>query len=176
MMDEKKEARINESGLKQDFEIIITPGDVKQDVTSKVDLKEAFYNLGPSTDFASVFDLERKDFLDVLKIFSPGTAIRTALDDILRARMGALIVVDQEGLSSIIEGGFKVNCRFTPNRLFELCKMDGAIVVSSDLKKILYANVLLTPNPNIPTSETGTRHKSGERTAIQANTFVIVAR
>src|SRR3989344_5071015 len=109
MMDEKKEARINESGLKQDFEIIITPGDVKQDVTSKVDLKEAFYNLGPSTDFASVFDLERKDFLDVLKIFSPGTAIRTALDDILRAQMGALIVLEKENIEGILEGGFKKN-------------------------------------------------------------------
>ena len=173
MMDEKKEARINESGLKQDFEIIITPGDVKQDVTSKVDLKEAFYNLGPSTDFASVFDLERKDFLDVLKIFSPGTAIRTALDDILRAQMGALIVLEKENIEGILEGGFKINCRFSPQKLVELAKMDGAIILSQDLKKILYANTLLTPSAKVYTQETGTRHKAAERTAKQFGTITI---
>jgi diadenylate cyclase len=113
------------------------------------------------------------DMVDVLKILSPGTAIRTALDDILRARMGALIVVDQEGLSAIIEGGFKVNCRFSAQRLVELAKMDGAIVLSNDLKKILYANTLLTPSAKILTKETGTRHKAGERTAKQFGTMVI---
>src|SRR3989338_2937659 len=134
MMEEKKEARISESGLKQDFEIIITPGDVKPDMeTAQVDLKEAFYNLGPSTDFASVFDLERKDFLDVLKIFSPGTAIRTALDDILRAQMGALIVLEKENLPSILEGGFKINCRFSSQKLVELAKMDGAIILQASV-------------------------------------------
>jgi len=118
---------------------------------------------------------ERKELgiLDVLKIFSPGTAIRTALDDILRARMGALIVVDNEGLLGIIEGGFKVNCRFSAQRLVELSKMDGAIILSNDLKKILYANTLLTPSAKILTKETGTRHKAAERTAKQFGTIVI---
>ncbi len=113
------------------------------------------------------------DILDILKIFSPGTAIRTALDDILRARMGALIVVDNEGLLGIIEGGFKVNCRFSAQRLVELSKMDGAIILSHDLKKILYANTLLTPSTKILTKETGARHKAAERTAKQAGTIVI---
>ncbi|MEK6840399.1 MAG: DNA integrity scanning diadenylate cyclase DisA, partial [Nanoarchaeota archaeon] len=111
--------------------------------------------------------------LDVLKIFSPGTAIRTALDDILRARMGALIVVEKEGLLEIVEGGFKVNCRFTAQNLVELAKMDGAIILSKDLKKILYANTLLTPSSKTPTKETGTRHKAAERTARQFGTIVI---
>lgn len=174
MSEEKKELRIGESGLKQDFEIIITPGDVKQDIGSpQADLKEAFYDLSPSTDFASVFDLERKDFLDVLKIFSPGTAIRTALDDILRAQMGALIVLEKENLPSILEGGFRINCRFSSQKLVELAKMDGAIVLSQDLKKILYANTLLTPSAKVMTQETGTRHKAAERTAKQLGTIAI---
>lgn len=118
---------------------------------------------------------DKKDMsmLDVLKIVSPGTAIRTALDDILRSRMGALIVVDKEGLSGIVEGGFRVNCRFSAQRLVELAKMDGAIVLSNDLKKILYANTLLTPSAKILTKETGTRHKAAERTAKQFGTIVV---
>src|SRR3989344_791862 len=131
MVDEKK----------QDFEIIITPGDINQNLGSpQVDLKEAFYDLSPSAEFSNVFDLDKKEFLDVLKIFSPGTAIRTALDDILRAQMGALIVLEKENLSGILEGGFRINCRFSAQKLVELAKMDGAIVLSEDLKKIICAN------------------------------------
>jgi diadenylate cyclase len=111
--------------------------------------------------------------LEVLRIFSPGTALRTALDDILRARMGALIVVDKEGLSGIVEGGFRVNCRFSAQRLVELAKMDGAIILSSDLRKILYANTLLTPSAKILTKETGTRLKAAARTSKQFGTIVI---
>lgn len=116
---------------------------------------------------------KRNDFLNILKIFSPGTSIRSALDDILRARMGALIVVDSQELSKIIEVGFKVNCKFSSQRLVELAKMDGAIILSQDLKKILYANALLFPSMNISTKETGTRHKAAERTANQIETIVI---
>ncbi len=112
-------------------------------------------------------------FIDVLKIFSPGTVMRTAFDDILRARMGALVVVDKEGFSSICEGGFKVNCKFSSQRLVELAKMDGAIILSSDRKKILSANTLLVPNINLHTSETGTRHRAAERTSKQFKTIVV---
>jgi len=116
---------------------------------------------------------EEKKLLDVLKMLSPGTAIRTALDDILRAKMGALIVVEKEGLLNIVEGGFRINCRFTPQKLVELAKMDGAIILSEDLKKIWYANTLLTPDIKIITKETGIRHKAAERTARQIGTLVI---
>lgn len=115
---------------------------------------------------------KEKDIFEILKLFSPGTSMRTALDDIVRARMGALIVVDKEGLSSILEGGFRINCKFSAQRLVELAKMDGAIVLSSDLKKILYANTLLAPKL-MTTSETGTRHKAAERASKQLNTIVI---
>ena len=62
-------------------------------------------------------DFENKTILDILKLLSPGTAIRIALDDILRAGMGALIVFDTEGLSSIVEGGFRINAKFSAQRI-----------------------------------------------------------
>lgn len=116
---------------------------------------------------------DEKDFLEVLKIFSPGTAIRTALDDILRAGMGALIAVETEGLSTILEGGFRINSKFSSQKLVELAKMDGAIILSNDLKKVMNANILLTPSSKFQTKETGTRHKAAERTAKQFGTIVI---
>lgn len=73
----------------------------------------------------------------------------------------------------MFEGGFRLNSRFTAQKLFELCKMDGAIILSADLKRILYANVLMTPDSSTSSVETGTRHKAAERTAKQAKTFVI---
>lgn len=118
-------------------------------------------------------DHSEDTFLSILKIFSPGTAMRTAFDDLLRARMGALVVVDKEGLSDIADGGFKINSKFSAQKLVELAKMDGAIILSSDLKKILFANVLLTPSEEFKTSETGTRHKAAERTAKQFETIVV---
>ncbi|MCW8966718.1 MAG: DNA integrity scanning diadenylate cyclase DisA [Candidatus Pacearchaeota archaeon] len=113
------------------------------------------------------------EFVQALKVFSPGTLIRLAIDDILRAEMGALIVVESDNLKDIIETGFRINTKFSPQKLVELAKMDGAIILSKDLKKIIYANAYLFPDTKIPTRETGTRHKSGERTAVQANTTVI---
>ncbi len=116
---------------------------------------------------------KEKNITDILKVFSPGAAIRTALDDLLHAGIGALIVFEKEGVLDIVEGGFKINSKFTPQKLIELAKMDGAIIVSNDLKKILYANTLLTPSNKINTKETGTRHKAAERTAKQFNTIVV---
>lgn len=114
-----------------------------------------------------------KSFVEVIKMFAPGTSIRSALNDLLRARMGALIVFETPELSSLIEGGFSIKSKFTPQRLVELAKMDGAIILSRDGKKILYANVMLHPKLDIFSRETGTRHKSAERTAKQVNTITI---
>jgi diadenylate cyclase len=113
------------------------------------------------------------NLMNALKLFAPGTSIRTALDDIMRAKMGALIVLDKENLSNIVDGGFRINAKFSAQKLVELAKMDGAIIVSNDAKKILYANTLLSPNMKLKTRETGTRHKAAERTAKQFNTVVI---
>jgi len=116
---------------------------------------------------------KRKALIDVLKLVSPGTLLRTAIDDISRAGMGGLIVVDSLDLKNIIEGGFKLNSKLTSQKIVELSKMDGAVILSSELDKILSSNVLLVPDVTIPTSETGTRHKAAERAARQAETLVI---
>jgi len=116
---------------------------------------------------------KKENLIDVLKLISPGSVLRTAIDDILRAGMGALIVLESPRIEELIEGGFKVNSDLTPQKIVELAKMDGAIILSSDLKKIVHANVLLIPDTRIPTNETGTRHKAAERTAAQAETLVI---
>ena len=112
--------------------------------------------------------------MDLLKMMAPGTPLREGLENILRARTGALIVVgDSQKLPSLVEGGFYINKEFSPARLYELAKMDGAIIVSKDLKTILYANTLLIPDPSIYTEETGTRHKSAERFSKQTGEIVV---
>lgn len=114
-----------------------------------------------------------EEFLTVLKAVSPGTNLRAAMDGALKAGKGALIAVENQDLNQLIDGGFKLNCKFTAQKMIELCKMDGAIILSQDMKKINYANVLLTPDSKIKSSETGTRHKAAERTARQSATMVI---
>jgi diadenylate cyclase len=114
-----------------------------------------------------------KDFMDVLKMVAPGTSIRAALDDLLRAEMGALIVVDNGNISSIYQKGFNIHSKFTAQKLTELAKMDGAIILSMNTKKILYANSFLFPSSEIPTKETGMRHKAAERTAKETGAIVI---
>ena len=81
---------------------------------------------------------KEKDFVDVLKMFAPGTSIRAALNDLLMARMGALIVIDNGSLEKIIEKGFRVNAKFSPQKLVELSKMDGAIILSKESLKISF--------------------------------------
>jgi len=114
-----------------------------------------------------------EEFFSILKMVSPGTNLRASLDGTLKAGKGALIVVENTEVLPLIDGGFRVNCRFTPQRLIELTKMDGAIILSEDLKRINHANVLLTPENKIKSLETGTRHKAAERTAKQTGTLVI---
>jgi diadenylate cyclase len=66
---------------------------------------------------------------------------------------------------AICSGGFLLDAEFTPQRLSELAKMDGAIILAPDASRIARANVHLVPNPHVPTSETGTRHRTAERVA-----------
>lgn len=111
---------------------------------------------------------------DILKIMAPGTPLREGLDNILKAKTGALIVVgDSKEVLSLTDGGFKINEPYTPSKLYELAKMDGAIVISKDLKRILLANTQIIPSSAIHTNETGTRHKTAERTAKQTGELVI---
>ena len=104
--------------------------------------------------------------LDALAAVAPGTGLRAGLDRILQAGMGALIVVgDGPDVLNICSGGFLLDAAYSPQRVSELAKMDGAIILASDASRIARANVHLVPNPNVPTSETGTRHRTAERVA-----------
>ncbi len=115
-----------------------------------------------------------EQLLDLLRMVAPGTPLREGLDNILKARTGALIAIgDGEKLLNAAEGGFQIEKEYSPARIYELAKMDGAIILSKDLKMIKYANTLLIPDPSIYTEETGTRHKSAERFAKQTNETVI---
>jgi diadenylate cyclase len=51
--------------------------------------------------------------------------------------------------------------------------MDGAIVLNANATRIVSANVQLMPDPDIPSSETGTRHRTAERVAKQTGALVI---
>ena len=111
---------------------------------------------------------------EILKLIAPGTPIREGLDNILKSKTGALIVIgDSKEVLDVVDGGFSINQEYTPSRLYELAKMDGSIVISSDLKTILFANAQLIPSPSIETKETGTRHRTAERTAKQTKELVI---
>jgi diadenylate cyclase len=113
---------------------------------------------------------------DALAIVAPGTDLREAIENIIRAHNGALIVVSMpEKLErlGIVSGGMKIGLEFAPMRLYELAKMDGAIVVSPDLSTIHYANVQLNPDPTLESDETGMRHLTAHRTAQQTGDLVI---
>lgn len=112
--------------------------------------------------------------MKMLRTVAPGTPLREGLENILRANTGALIVLgDGPEVMEIAEGGFAVNAEFTPANLYELAKMDGAIILSADAKRILAANTQLIPNLSIPSTETGIRHRTAERVARQTNALVI---
>ncbi len=112
--------------------------------------------------------------IEILRLIAPGTRIREGLENILKAKTGALIVIgDSKDVLDIVDGGFYINEDYTSSRLYELAKMDGAIILSKDLKRILYANAQLIPNASIFTKETGTRHRTAERTAKQTKELVI---
>ncbi|HEY9555419.1 MAG TPA: DNA integrity scanning diadenylate cyclase DisA [Acidimicrobiales bacterium] len=114
------------------------------------------------------------ELLAALGVVAPGTGLRSGLDRILQASMGALVVVgDGPEVLNICSGGFLLDAAFSPQRLSELAKMDGAIILAADGSRIARANVHLVPNPNVPTSETGTRHRTAERVARSIDVPVI---
>ena len=91
--------------------------------------------------------------LVALRLVAPGTQLREGLDRILQAQMGALIVIgDGPEVLSVCSGGFLLDAEFTPQRLSELAKMDGAIILAVGRSRVARANVHLVPDPNMPTS------------------------
>lgn len=117
---------------------------------------------------------DREDFWKVLRAVAPGTPLREGLESILRARTGALIVVgDSPQVMKLVDGGFRLDSEFMSASLYELAKMDGAIVLTPDCRRILYANATLLPDPGVPSFETGIRHRTAERVARQTGELVI---
>lgn len=110
----------------------------------------------------------------VMTMIAPGTPLRSGLERILAGRTGALIVLGVDrAVESLCDGGFRLDLEFSPTRLRELAKMDGALLLSADASRILGANIQLMPDPAIPTVESGTRHRTAERVAIQTGRPVI---
>ncbi|MGI6230507.1 MAG: DNA integrity scanning diadenylate cyclase DisA [Tractidigestivibacter sp.] len=109
-----------------------------------------------------------------VKMTAPGTALRKALDMIIAGHLGALICVgDTENVLAAGADGFALDVSFTANRLFELCKMDGAVIIDKDLTRIVRANYHLNPDPSLPTTETGTRHRTAARMSLLTSAMVI---
>ena len=121
-------------------------------------------------------DDPRRDphLLAAIETIAPGTPIRQAVDDVIRSHEGALIVIgDPVELSFLYSGGIRLDAPFRPQLLYELAKMDGAIIVDAAVRRLAWANVQLMPDPTIPSEETGTRHRTAERVAKQTGALVV---
>jgi len=111
---------------------------------------------------------------DALMLVSPGTQLREAISAILQSGNGALICIgDVKRLADLSEAGVAINAEYTPQLLYELAKMDGAIILNEDASNIAYANRFLKPDSTIATDETGTRHRAAERIAKQSGAIVV---
>ncbi|HIJ57981.1 MAG TPA: DNA integrity scanning protein DisA [Deltaproteobacteria bacterium] len=115
------------------------------------------------------------DFLSILRFLAPGTKLRKALDDIARAKLGSMLffVHSAKEFEHLIQDGFYFNAEFTPEKLYELSKMDGAIILDEGISRIFAANTQLMPDTSIPTTETGMRHRTAERLAKQTGRLVV---
>lgn len=112
--------------------------------------------------------------MKALEMIAPGTALREGIDSILHARTGGLIVIGEpEDLSFLNSGGIKLDIDYLPAFLYQVAKMDGAIVLNANATKITMANVQLMPDPTILSHETGTRHRTAERVSKQTDALVI---
>jgi diadenylate cyclase len=119
-------------------------------------------------------EVAQQNLSTLLRLIAPGTPFREGVDNVLRAKTGGLIVCGYSPeVMDLVDGGFSINCDFSPNYLYELAKMDGAIILSEDLKRILFANTQLIPDSSIASSETGIRHRTAERVAKQTGKLVV---
>ncbi len=107
-------------------------------------------------------------------LLAPGTPLREGLERIRAGRTGALVVLgNNKAIEQISTGGFKIEADFTPTALRELAKMDGGLVVDDQLSTIIRAGVHFTPSGDLPTIETGTRHRTADRISLQTNVPVV---
>ena len=117
---------------------------------------------------------KERELVSTLKLLSPGTSLREGIDFIIQANTGGLIVIgDTPEILNLTEGGFRINCPYTPTRLSELAKMDGAIILSTDLKRIVRANATLQLNTSVFSNETGLRHRAAEKFAKDTGHIVL---
>src|ERR1700732_4220286 len=108
------------------------------------------------------------------EMIAPGTALREGIESILHARPGGRIAIGEpEDLSFLNSGGIKLEIDYTPALLYQVAKMDGAIILNANATKITMANVQLMPDPTILSHETGTRHRTAERVSKQTDALVI---
>lgn len=113
-------------------------------------------------------------FREALLMIAPGTVLREAISAIIQSGTGALLCIgDTKKLSKLSEGGVQLDADVTPQLIYELCKMDGAIILTEDGSRILYANRFLKPDAKIQSDETGTRHRVAQRLAEQAKCIVV---
>jgi diadenylate cyclase len=113
----------------------------------------------------------------IFKLMAPGKPIRKGIDRIMEANLGSLLFFcsrPEEYLKDgLIQPGFKLESDFLPEKIYELSKMDGAIVLNENGTKILAANAQLNPDKNIPSSETGMRHKTAEKVSLQTGDLTV---
>ncbi|PNR95939.1 DNA-binding protein [Petrotoga sp. 9PWA.NaAc.5.4] len=113
----------------------------------------------------------------MFSILAPGKPVRSGIDRILEANLGALLFFSSDAEDHLKKGlihlGFKIDCEFLPEKVYELSKMDGAIILNVDGTKILYANALLNPDETISSSETGMRHKTAEKISVQTGDLAV---
>src|SRR5918995_6576226 len=112
--------------------------------------------------------------LRALDVVAPGTPLREGIDNIVYSRTGGLIVIGEpEEISFLFSGGIRLDVDYTPALLYQVAKMDGAIILNADGNRISWANVQLMPDPTILSSETGTRHRTAERVSKQTDALVV---
>lgn len=118
--------------------------------------------------------IPHKSLPEILQFMAPGTPIREGIENVLRAKTGGLIVIGyNDKIKGVVDGGFHIHSPFSPAHLYELAKMDGAIILNDSSQKILFANAQLMPDPSIGSTETGMRHRTAERVAKQTGCLVI---
>jgi diadenylate cyclase len=109
-----------------------------------------------------------------LEMVAPGSVVREGIDNIVHARTGGLLVIgDPDELAFLFSGGIKLDIDYSPALVYQLAKMDGAIVLNATATKITWANTQLMPDPTILSSESGTRHRTAERVSKQTDALVI---
>ncbi|HET7567257.1 MAG TPA: DNA integrity scanning diadenylate cyclase DisA [Gaiellaceae bacterium] len=146
------------------------PRDTRETARSERPLGDLGFTRAPSDD-----DPRRDpDLLAAIAKVAPGTELRQAVDDVIRSHEGALIVVgDPNELAFLCSGGIRLDAPFRTQLLYELAKMDGAIIVDQAVRRLAWANVQLMPDATIHSDETGTRHRTAERVAKQTGALVV---